>query len=448
MFVKRLARLFAKSPSSFEGLRDVKGKRLEEAELTDGLRSFKLDDWKYDKSGNRITKRVSTKDFQNNTQEFLQSVNGVAQKFGLKPDFVTGYEYVEVSLNSPDLKGVSQKDLGLASAINKLEQSHRTYCREGKSKDGYRCELRPEDEQEIYNAVAGQTGGQDRAYQQDKNQGYGVNQGFDANPRQAGNQSYGTHVGQGSGQAQNKNDDFHGGSQTYGSQHADKYQGDSASRTANADKGYGNSSGYAKAEQGGQQGGAHKGGQQTSQQGGAQQYRGSSYGDRTSGSAGSGAQKAEADGYDFHKEGADSAYKSGQESKYAKGSHTDQGVREKDRVGTKYPDSQKDQAYQESDRLKAQGAEAKKKDDGSNKIKNNNDSNEYPSSRLEPKDSTKPEDRGLKRPSPYSDDHTQRVQDGKDGSQNNYGKGKADREKSQYLNNQDKHKNINEKSYK
>lgn len=152
MFIKRIGRFFGKGSGHFEQFQSIKARKLEDQELNSQLKNLKLDDWKYDKNGNRISKRVCMKDMKNNSSELLQSINGIAQRMGLKPDYVTGYEYVEVSLSTNDLKGVSQKDLGLASAIDRLERAHRAYCKE--PKHDYKCELKPEDEREIYNAVS------------------------------------------------------------------------------------------------------------------------------------------------------------------------------------------------------------------------------------------------------------------------------------------------------
>lgn len=153
MLLRRIARLVSKNGGPFDQFKDIKEEKLNERDISDQLKSNKLNDWKFDKISNRITKRVSTKDLNNRSSELLQSINFYAQRIGAKPDFVTGYDYVEISVSSPALQGVSQKDVGLASAIDRLEQKHREHVKNPKG--NYRCELSAEDETDIYNNVKG-----------------------------------------------------------------------------------------------------------------------------------------------------------------------------------------------------------------------------------------------------------------------------------------------------
>lgn len=168
MFIKRLARFASSASKGFDRFQSLKAEKLNDKDLSDQLANLKLDDWKYDRKQGRLSKKVCTKDMKNKSNELLQSVNVYAQRIGAKPDYVTGYDYVEISVFSPDLNGVSQKDVGLASAISRLEKRHREYCLEPKS--GYRCELKEDEESEIYTAVSGRADSSNKGYGQSSGQ--------------------------------------------------------------------------------------------------------------------------------------------------------------------------------------------------------------------------------------------------------------------------------------
>lgn len=163
---KNIAKFFAKNGGYFDQFKDLKASRLEEKELNDQLKTLRLDDWKFDKTGNKISKRLSTKDFKN-SNDFVQALNGVAQRIGVKPDVSPGYDYLDINLTSNDLKGVSQKDLGLASSINRLERSYRDYLQKGSNNSDFKLELRPEEEEEIFNSVSGRAENSEKGYGQD-----------------------------------------------------------------------------------------------------------------------------------------------------------------------------------------------------------------------------------------------------------------------------------------
>ena len=189
--LKNITRFFAKKGGYFDRFADIKPTRLEESELNNQLQTLKLDDWKYDKSGNRLSKRLSTKDYKN-SNDFVTAVNGVAGRIGAKADISPGYDYLDINLNTQDLKGVSHRDLGLASSINRLEKSYRDYIKDGSEKKDYKLELNQQDEEDIFNSVTKSSG-------HNEGKGYGQSSGFADNVQtdQSGKgASYGQSYGQ------------------------------------------------------------------------------------------------------------------------------------------------------------------------------------------------------------------------------------------------------------
>lgn len=403
MIIKRILRMASRSGNAFEQFQSIKSEKLNDKDLNDHLSNLKLEDWKYNRQDGKLTKRVCTKDMKNNSNELLQSINSVAQRLGVKPDYVTGYDYVEVSVYSPDLKGVSQKDVGLASAINRLEKRHREYCKEPKS--GYRCELKEDEEREIYSAVSGRA--------ENSNHGYGQQSGYAQKDATRGQKD-----GHGQKEHQPKGPSYTG-SQS-GQKHDDKTAAD----------GYNFN-------------GANKSGAQ-----GLNREKNSNdrYVSSECSKMGSDHKHEEKcnPNYD-QKQQSKNAYQSGQESNYGKGSKSDQGVRKEDRnlSGNKQGDHK--QADPKQAREENQKVNARQNQDQDKTKKLNNDSNEFPHDRTghlnngshakdsQPKDNYK---------SPYGES-SHKTRDGKEEPKGKFGADKPSKNA-----HEDKDKYLNEKSYK
>ncbi len=371
MLFRRIARLVSKTNGNFDQFKDIKEEKLKESDINDQLKNNNLKDWKFDKSNNRITRRVSTKDFNNTASELLQSINSYAQRMGVKPDYVTGFDYVEINVSSPSLQGVSQKDVGLAAAIDRLEQKHREHMKDPKS--GYRCELSAEDETAIYNSVKGR--------KETSNRGYGAQQDHEDKDKHKSPEQ------KGYGQSEAKTDrnkQYNRDTETSNGKDAQErnYNQSVSSNNKTVDqqnRGYGQDTGYAIKDEKKREekptnenqpkGPSYRGGSNYEEldcKPGADGYDYQNETKREDGPKGSTDQKHQSKPNPNYtqKDSSDSAYKSGAESNYGKGSKTDQGIRN----GSK-PD-------------KENSNEPKKPDPVTTKV-HNDDQNEYPHPRKE-----------------------------------------------------------------
>jgi 4a-hydroxytetrahydrobiopterin dehydratase len=78
-----------------------------------------LPDWSYETEAKAISREFKFKDFSE-AFAFMTRVALAAEKAGHHPDWSNTYNRVTVSLSTHDVGGLSDKDLALAQAIDKL----------------------------------------------------------------------------------------------------------------------------------------------------------------------------------------------------------------------------------------------------------------------------------------------------------------------------------------
>lgn len=91
--------------------------KLNDAQREAGLRG--LDGWVYDEASSAIARVFKFKDFSE-AFAFMARVALAAEKAGHHPDWSNSYNSVTISLSTHDAGGLSDKDLALAKAIDKL----------------------------------------------------------------------------------------------------------------------------------------------------------------------------------------------------------------------------------------------------------------------------------------------------------------------------------------
>ena len=92
--------------------------KLNDAQREAGLRD--LDGWIYDGAGGGAISRVfKFKDFSE-AFAFMARVALAAEKAGHHPDWSNSYNKVTISLSTHDAGGLSDKDIALARAIDRL----------------------------------------------------------------------------------------------------------------------------------------------------------------------------------------------------------------------------------------------------------------------------------------------------------------------------------------
>jgi 4a-hydroxytetrahydrobiopterin dehydratase len=91
--------------------------KLNDAQREDGLRS--LDGWVYDASSSAIARVFKFTSFSE-AFAFMTRVALAAEKAGHHPDWSNSYNSVTISLSTHDAGGVSDKDIALARAIDKI----------------------------------------------------------------------------------------------------------------------------------------------------------------------------------------------------------------------------------------------------------------------------------------------------------------------------------------
>lgn len=173
---KKISNYFTKGAGHLEKLAEGRTTRMEQKDLQEHMKDLNLKEWKFDQEANRLSRRLSTKGYQN-TSDFVQAVKGVAERMGITPDIKNGVDYLDLSLSGKDANGVGQGHVGLASAIDRLEKSYQTYIKEGLKKPDYKLELNEKDEEDIYNSLT-------RA-RKNEGKGYGQSSGY----AQAGQES-------------------------------------------------------------------------------------------------------------------------------------------------------------------------------------------------------------------------------------------------------------------
>lgn len=90
---------------------------LSEEALADAL--VALGDWSYDAARKALHRDVAFHDFSE-AFAFMTQVALIAEKSGHHPDWSNGYNRVSIALSTHDAGGVTQKDVALATAIDKL----------------------------------------------------------------------------------------------------------------------------------------------------------------------------------------------------------------------------------------------------------------------------------------------------------------------------------------
>ena len=91
--------------------------KLNETERKAGLRG--LDDWAHDQAADAISRVFKFKSFSE-AFGFMTRVALEAQKADHHPDWSNSYDTVTIRLSTHDAGGLSQKDIALAQAIDKL----------------------------------------------------------------------------------------------------------------------------------------------------------------------------------------------------------------------------------------------------------------------------------------------------------------------------------------
>lgn len=91
--------------------------KLNDAQREEGLRS--LDGWAYDPADRAIARAFKFKDFSE-AFAFMSRVALAAEKAGHHPDWSNSYNSVTISLSTHDAGGLTDKDMALAKAIDKL----------------------------------------------------------------------------------------------------------------------------------------------------------------------------------------------------------------------------------------------------------------------------------------------------------------------------------------
>ena len=91
--------------------------KLNEAQREQALRG--LSGWVYDEAGGAISRVFKFKDFSE-AFAFMTRVALAAEKAGHHPDWSNSYNSVTISLSTHDAGGLSDKDIALAKAIDKL----------------------------------------------------------------------------------------------------------------------------------------------------------------------------------------------------------------------------------------------------------------------------------------------------------------------------------------
>jgi 4a-hydroxytetrahydrobiopterin dehydratase len=95
--------------------------------LDDAARETAMDDladWVYDDGAKAIGRTFKFKDFSQ-AFGFMAQVALKAEKAGHHPDWSNSYNRVSVSLSTHDAGGVTQNDVDLAKAIDKIAASGR-----------------------------------------------------------------------------------------------------------------------------------------------------------------------------------------------------------------------------------------------------------------------------------------------------------------------------------
>jgi len=91
--------------------------KLSQQQRDTGLKS--LSDWTYDDGASAITRDFKFNDFSE-AFGFMTRVALAAQQADHHPDWSNGYNKVSITLSTHDAGGLSQKDIDLAQAIDKL----------------------------------------------------------------------------------------------------------------------------------------------------------------------------------------------------------------------------------------------------------------------------------------------------------------------------------------
>jgi 4a-hydroxytetrahydrobiopterin dehydratase len=91
--------------------------KLNDAQRKDALRG--LGGWAYDATSGAITRVFKFKDFSE-AFAFMSRVALAAEKAGHHPDWSNSYNSVTIALSTHDAGGLSDKDIALAKAIDKL----------------------------------------------------------------------------------------------------------------------------------------------------------------------------------------------------------------------------------------------------------------------------------------------------------------------------------------
>ena len=91
--------------------------KLDDTKREDALRS--LVGWTYDAADAAIVRDFKLKDFSE-AFAFMSRVAMAAEKAGHHPDWSNSYNSVSIRLSTHDAGGLSDKDIALAKAIDKL----------------------------------------------------------------------------------------------------------------------------------------------------------------------------------------------------------------------------------------------------------------------------------------------------------------------------------------
>ena len=91
--------------------------KLNDAQREEGLRD--LGGWIYDETAGAIERAFKFKDFSE-AFAFMSRVALAAEKAGHHPDWSNSYNSVTIRLSTHDAGGLSEKDIALARAIDKM----------------------------------------------------------------------------------------------------------------------------------------------------------------------------------------------------------------------------------------------------------------------------------------------------------------------------------------
>lgn len=91
--------------------------KLNDAQREEGLRG--LDGWVYDAATDAISRAFKFKDFSE-AFAFMTRVALAAEKAGHHPDWSNSYNSVTIGLSTHDAGGLSDRDIALAGAIDRL----------------------------------------------------------------------------------------------------------------------------------------------------------------------------------------------------------------------------------------------------------------------------------------------------------------------------------------